>query len=156
MKKIVLVLSIVLLLVSCSSDSNNSTSTSSSTPGLFKLSFKLDGVLYQWSGDLYDQAGQNYYDKSRATLRLTKNNLRVYILFPNSSTGNFIINNSTYKVSSMSIIFDYTNLDFDEYITDGAITNNMNVNVSSISTDTNPLNPGKTTGTFSGTNPRSP
>ncbi len=42
-------------------------------------------------------------------------------------------------------------MNFDTYETSGTIVSSMNVNVSSISTDTNPLNPGKTTGTFSGT-----
>jgi hypothetical protein len=51
----------------------------------------------------------------------------------------------------MMVIFQYTNMNFDTYETSGTIVSSMNVNVSSISTDTNPLNPGKTTGTFSGT-----
>jgi hypothetical protein len=147
MKKIILVLTIGLLFLSCSSPSNDSSSSSS----VYKWSFKLDGVLYEWSGGLYDQAGQNYYRKGQAKLLLTKENLSVNILFPNSSTGNFIINNSTWQSSNMMIIFQYTNMDFDIYETSGSIENTMNVNVSSISTDTNPLNPGKTTGTFSGT-----
>ena len=147
MKKIILLLTIGLLFLSCSSPFNDLSSSSS----VYKWSFKLDGVLYQWSGGLYDQAGQNYYRKGQAKLLLTKDNLSVHILFPNSSTGNFTIDNSIGQSSNMMIIFQYTNMDFDIYEISGSIENTMNVNVSSISTDTNPLNPGKTTGTFSGT-----
>jgi hypothetical protein len=138
------------MLQSCTSVSNENNDLSSSS-NVYKWSFKLDGVLHEWSGGLYDQAGQNYYRKGQAKLLLTKENLSVTILFPNSSTGNFIINNSTWQSSNMMIIFQYTNMNFDIYETSGSIENTMNVNVSSISTDTNPLNPGKTIGTFSGT-----
>ena len=145
MKFFLLLLIIGLLFISCSIPSPDSSSS------VYMWSFKLDGVLHQWSGGIYDQAAQNYYDKSQAKLQLIKDNLRVSILFPNSSTGNFIIDNSTGQSSSMMVIFQYTNMNFDIYETSGSIENTMNVNVSSISTDTNPLNPGKTTGTFSGT-----
>ncbi len=52
------------MLQSCTSE-NNENNDSSSSPSVYKWSFKLDGVLYEWSGGLYDQAGQkvreNYY-----------------------------------------------------------------------------------------------
>jgi hypothetical protein len=50
-----------------------------------------------------------------------------------------------------SLIFKYTNIDFDIY---GGFDSSMNVNISSLSNVTfysNPSNPGKVIGTFSGT-----
>jgi hypothetical protein len=149
MKKIILVLTIGLLFLSCSSSPNDSSSSSS----VYKWSFKLDGVLYKWkSGEsIYDDAF-NHYKSGNSVLKLQKDNLSVSILFPNSSTGNFIINNSTWQSSSMKIFFQYTNLNIDIYRTDGgAVANTMNVNVSSLSINSGSLNPGKAIGTFSGT-----
>lgn len=147
MKKCILVLTIGILLLSCSNISDNTSST-----GSYKWSFKLDGVLYKWkSGEsTYDDAF-NYYNSGNSVLKLQKDNLSVSILFPNSSTGNFIINNSSWQNSSMTIFFRYTNLDIDIYRTDGVVDNTMNVNVSSLNINSDPLNPGKAIGTFSGT-----
>ena len=94
MKKIVLVLSIVLLLASCSSDSNNSTSPSSSTSGVYKWSFKLDGVLYQWSSQTEEFYGGAQY--SSGNVLLTKNTVATLdISLTSVSTGNFTCNNSS-------------------------------------------------------------
>jgi hypothetical protein len=75
MKFFLLLLIIGLLFISCSIPSPDSSSS------VYMWSFKLDGVLHQWSGGIYDQAAQNYYDKSQAKLQLIKDNLRVSILF---------------------------------------------------------------------------
>jgi hypothetical protein len=159
MKKIILVLTIGLLFISCSSDSNNSTSL-----GLYKWRCKINGVLYEWEGNHltgggpYAVGGQSTY--SMGSLALQKLNsgttngsgITVSAQFPNNTTGNFVCNSS----QPFSII-----------ITDGNPQNpqgtisystqfggTMNVNITSISNDsfvTNPQNPGKVIGTFSGT-----
>ena len=53
MKKIILLLTLGLFFLSCSSDSSDSSGSggSPSSSGTYKWSFKLDGVLYQWSGN---------------------------------------------------------------------------------------------------------
>ena len=144
MKKIVLVLSIVLLLVSCSSDSNNS--SSSSTSGVYKWSFKLDGVLYQWSSQTDQFNGGAQY--SSGDVLLTKNTVATLnISLKSVSTGNFTCNNSSGSSLSIGIVEGVG-----EYGTSYGGT--MNVNISSLSSNTlnsNPLNPGKVIGTFTGT-----
>jgi hypothetical protein len=147
MKKIVFLLSIVLLFTSCSNISDSPSSSS-----VYKWQFKLDGVLYKWESedDIIEDAFNNYKSGNRQ-LKLQKDNLSVSITFPNSSTGNFIIDDSTWQSSSMYIFFRYTNLDIDIYRTDGGTDNTMSVNVSHLSINSDLLNPGKAIGTFSGT-----
>ena len=159
MKKIILVLSIVLLLASCSSDSNNSPSPSSSNSGVYKWSFKLDGVLYQWQGTLQNPGdGGGFYGSTNnlGQLGLTADlgSLTLSINFPNVSTGTFSFNSSSPGITGVLLIFqDLTNpIPITSYDTSNGGT--MNVNVTSISSNTiatNPTNPGKVIGTFSGT-----
>jgi hypothetical protein len=147
MKKIILLLSIILL-VSCSSDSNNSPSPSSSNSGVYKWSFKLDGVLYQWSGSLTDpnSNGGSQYFSGNVSLSKTME-VTVNIDLPTVSTGNFTCNSSSNSSFSIGIVEGVG-----EYRTSYGGT--MNVNISSLSSNTfstNPANPGKVIGTFSGT-----
>ena len=153
MKKIILGLTIGLLLISCSSSSSDSSSS-----GAYRWQFKLNGVLYQWSGSLQDPdgGGGNYVVSSGMnTLVLTKTTpqpISVGIQFPTASTGNFTFNSSSPGSLGMSIIIQNQNLTSDSYLT--GLGGSMNVNISSLSSTTlltNPTNPGKVIGTFSGT-----
>ena len=153
MKKIILGLTIGLLFISCSSSSSDS-----SASGVYKWSFKLDGVLYQWSGSLQDpgDGGGNYVVSSGMnTVILTKNTpqpMSVSIYFPTASTGNFTFNSSSPQSLGLNIIIQNPNLTSDSYMT--GLGGSMNVNISSLSSTTlvtNPTNPGKVIGTFSGT-----
>jgi hypothetical protein len=148
MKKIILVLTIGLLLLSCSSDSNSSTSS-----GLYKWSFKLDGVLYQWSGNQLtgDSSGASTFAGSNFAGVSNGNPLvSLTIAFPNVSTGNFTFNSSTTSYVQIGIVTNSTSSS--QYIT--TLGGTINVNISSLSSNTfvtNPSNPGKVIGTFSGT-----
>ena len=160
MKKIILVLSIALLLVSCSSDSNNS--SSSSTSGVYKWGFKLDGVVYQWEGNQpagggTAAGGQATYSTNSLVLNKTNSsgllNISVGIIFPTTSTGNFVFNSSSSSQTQFNLTVINDNQESYEYygIDDGVT---MNVNISSLSNVTfltNPTNPGKVIGTFFGT-----
>lgn len=148
MKKIILALTIGFLLVSCSNIPDNSSSTS-----VYKWQFKLDGVLYKWkSGDSVLEDALNNYKSGNSLLSLKKGNLSLFISFPYSSTGNFVMNYSTWQSSVMTIMFEYTNMDFDIYETNGGNEDtNMNVNISYLNINDDPLNPGKAVGTFAGT-----
>ena len=154
MKKIILVLTIGLLFLSCSRSSNDSSLSS----GVYKWSFKLDGVLYQWQGTLQNPGdGSGQYGTANNTGELsliTNNNLTLIIYFPNVSTGTFTFNSSSPGVAGVSLIFqDFGNsIPLTTYDTSAGGT--MNVNVTSLSSNsitTNPTNPGKVIGTFSGT-----
>ena len=145
MKKIILGLIIGLLLISCSNILNDV-----SKPEVYKWQFKLDGVLYQWSGGLYDEAGRNSYHSSSKKLQLAKNNMTITILFPNASTGNFTFVSPS--SNDMTLLFQYTNMDWDIYDTHSRGIMNVNVSyLSPTSYESNPSNPGKVKGTFSGT-----
>lgn len=154
MKKIILGLTIGLLLISCSSSSSDSSSS-----GAYRWQFKLNGVLYQWSGSLQDPGGGggNYVvGGGMNTLVLTKTTpqqMSVSIVFPTASTGNFTFNSSSPGSLGMSIIIQNpNNFTSDSYLT--GLGGSMNVNISSLSSTTlltNPTNPGKVIGTFSGT-----
>ena len=145
MKKIILVLTIGLLFLSCSSSSNDSSSSS----GVYKWSFKLDGVLYQWSGNsLTDPNSNGMSQYFSGDVSLTKT-MEVTASFALSSvsTGNFICNSSSNSSFNIGIVEGVQ-----EYRTSYGGT--MNVNISSLSSNTffsNPMNPGKVIGTFSGT-----
>lgn len=147
MKKNIITIIVSLILISCSSSSND---LNESTSQSYNWHFKLNGVLYQWSGGLYDQAGKNKYTIGSKKLNLVKDNLNMIILFPNASTGNFTFNSSS--SNGVSLYFQYTSMNWDTYSSiDGG---SMTVNVSSISSDSyssNHSNPGKVIGTFSGT-----
>ena len=150
MKKIILGLTIGLLLISCSSSSSDS-----SASGVNKWQFKLDGVLYQWTETPQDGGGNYVVSNGSNTLVLTKNTspvLSVSIYFPTASTGNFTFNSSSPQSLGLNIIIQNPNLTSDSYMT--GLGGSMNVNISSLSSTTlvtNPTNPGKVIGTFSGT-----
>lgn len=151
MKKIIIIIIILLVLSSCTNSSNESNNLNESTSQSYNWHFKLNGVLYQWSGSLFDEAGQNHYEVGSKKLNLVKGNLNMIILFPNASTGNFTFNSSS--SSSVSLYFFYTSTSWDSYSSHSSDAI-MNVNVSSISSNSygsNPSNPGKVVGTFSGT-----
>ena len=138
MKKIILGLTIGLLLISCSSSSSDSSSS-----GTYRWKFKLNGVLYENSGSLQETVGNYVVGGGMNTLVLVKTipqQISVSIVFPTASTGNFTFNSSSPGSLGMSIIT--------------ALGGSMNVNISSLSSTTlltNPTNPGKVIGTFSGT-----
>ena len=152
MKKIILLLTVRLLLISCSSSSNDSSSS-----GVYKWSFKLDGVLYQWQGTLQNtEGGVGNYNviNNKGMLSLTNDSpqITIGVQFPSSSTGNFIFNSSSPSSQGFNLLIQNQNLTFNTY--DSSFGGTMNVNVASISTNTistNPTNPGKVIGTFSGT-----
>ena len=149
MRKIILGLTIGLLLISCSSDSNNSSSSS----GVYKWQFKLDGVLYQWSGNQLtgDSSGASTYAGRNFTGASNGNPMvSLVIAFPSVSTGNFTFNSSTTSYVQIGIVSNLTTSS--NYITTSGGT--INVNISTLSPNTfttNPNNPGKVIGTFSGT-----
>ena len=154
MKKIILVLTIGLLFLSCSRPSNDSSPSS----GVYKWSFKLDGVLYQWQGTLQnpgDGSGQYGTANNTGVLSLiANNNLTLSIYFPNVSTGTFTFNSSSSGIDGFLLAFqDFANpIPITTYDTSNGGT--MNVTITSLSSNsitTNLTNPGKVIGTFSGT-----
>jgi hypothetical protein len=144
MKKLFLVLTIGLLFFSCSSDSSDSSSS-----GVYKWSFKLDGVLYEWSGSLTDPNSGGLSQYSAGSVLLNKNMVvSVSINLSSISTGNFICNSTSSSSIGIGILEGIQDLDTSRS------GSNMSVNISSLSSNTfssNPLNPGKVIGTFSGT-----
>lgn len=144
MKKLFLVLTIGLLFFSCSSDSSDSSSS-----GVYKWSFKLDGVLYEWSGSLTDPNSGGLAQYSAGSVLLNKSMVvSVSINLSSISTGNFICNSTSSSSIGIGIVEGIQDLDTSRS------GSNMNVNISSLSSNTfssNPLNPGKVIGTFSGT-----
>ncbi len=145
MKKI-LMLFFSILLLSCSNIPD-----SSSSSRVNKWEFRLDGVLYKGSESLFFD-GYNSYKTSRGVLCLGKSRLTVLIAFPKSSTGNFIINGSS-GINNFEIIFDHTTSVFSPDVDTYECTANhtMNVNVSTLSVNSDVRNPGIAIGTFSGT-----
>jgi hypothetical protein len=137
-----------LLLISCSSSSSDS-----SASGVNKWQFKLDGVLYQWSGNQLtgDSSGTSSYSGSNFAGSSNGNPMvALVIAFPNVSTGNFTFNSSTSSYVQIGIVTNSTTSS--NYMTTSGGT--INVNISSLSSNTfvdNPSNPGKVIGTFSGT-----
>jgi len=156
MKKIIFVFTIGLLLISCSSDSN-----SSSSSGVYKWSFKLGGVLYQWEGNQLtnpNSGGSAAYGANASGLTLNKNSnnlqnsVTVNVIFPTATTGNFVFNSNSPGLENFVIVLLENNQIIGQY--SSALGGSMNVNVSSLSPNTivsNPNNPGKVIGTFSGT-----
>ncbi len=148
MKKIILVLTIGLLFISCSSSSDDSSSS-----GLYKWQFKLDGVLYQWEGTLLnpgDGGGSYNSINNEGFLTLVKTNpsISLIIQFPNVATGTSTFNSSSPSTEGFSLILS------GGAFYDTSFGGSMNVNITSLSSTTqatNPTNPGKVIGTFSGT-----
>ena len=149
MKKIILGLTIGLLLISCSSSSNDSASSS----GVYKWSFKLDGVLYQWSGNQLtgDSSGASTFSGNNFAGASNSNpTVSIAIVFPNASTGNFTFNGSASSYVQLGIVTNTSSSVVCSTTSGGTI----NVNISTFSPNTfttNPNNPGKVIGTFSGT-----
>jgi hypothetical protein len=149
MKKIILGLTIGLLIISCSSSDDNSSSLS----GVYKWQFKLNGVLYQWEGTfLNPQDGGGSYNsinnKGFLTLVKTTPSVSLFIDFPNVVAGTSTFNSSSPETEGFLLILP------DGASYDTSFGGSMNVNITSLSSTTqvtNPLNPGKVIGTFSGT-----
>ena len=139
MKKIILGLTIGLLLISCSSDS-------SSASNVFKWKFKIDGVLYQWSGNQLTNPEVGGCSLSNSLLAMQDSSGTV------SAGGQFpSISNGTFTMMEPNNVFTVS-IDNVPYVTiDGAT---ISITVTSLSPNTlasNPTNPGKVIGTFSGT-----
>jgi hypothetical protein len=154
MKKLILLMILGLIFSSCSS-----TEEESSASGLYKWSFKLDGVLYEWQGNYLTNTngGTASYSDNLLFLQYSKptinngevNLVRLLTAFSTVSTGNFIFNSST---NPFVININRTNQQDEEYSTSNGGT--INVNVSALSNDTkltNSESPCKVIGTFSGT-----
>ena len=138
-----------LLLISCSKSSSDEASKSNS--GVYKWQFKLDGVLYQWSGNqLTDPYSGGVATFAGNNLVLQNNSIvSIAMTFPSISTGNFTFSGKS--GSPLTINFVNQGIAGLYSTSDGGT---MNVTVSSLSTNTfvsNPTNPGKVIGSFSGT-----
>ena len=137
-------------------DPTNANNTTSSS-GIYKWSFKLDGVLYQWEGTLQNLGnGGGTFNalNNKGILSLTRNSplLAINIQFPSLSTGNFTFNSSSPATEGFTFIKQNQNLTSETFTP--AFGGTMNVNISSLSPITlaaNPTNPGKVVGAFSGT-----
>ncbi len=172
MKNCRLVIGLFLILTACFFTScenepiDSAIQTSNTTPGnvnsaIYKWRFKLDGVLYEWEGNHIlnpNSGGQSTYSINSIALQKTNSNnfpiLTLSMIFPTTSTGNFVFNSTNSSTSNaFQIIFTNSNTNIDNlYSTSSGGT--MNVNISSLSNVTlysNPSNPGKVIGTFSGT-----
>jgi hypothetical protein len=157
MKKIILVLTIGLLFLSCSSDSDSSTSS-----GLYKWRCKIDGVLYEWEGNhltnpgaVLGAGGQSTYAVGSLALQIINSaiaGITVSAQMPDNTTGNFVFNSS--QPFNISITDGNPQNPQGSILYSTQFGGTMNVNITSISNDsfaTNPQNPGKVIGTFSGT-----
>jgi hypothetical protein len=169
MKKIsVVLLSLfAFLVISCENEpidpalQVNNGSSNNVNAAIYKWRFKLDGVLYEWEGNHIinpNSGGQSTYSINSIALQKTNSNnfpiLTVSMIFPSTSTGNFVFNSSNSSTTNaFQITFINSNSSIDNlYSTTSGGT--MNVNISSLSNVTlysNPTNPGKVIGTFSGT-----
>jgi hypothetical protein len=160
MKKTILGLIMGLLLISCSSSSSDEATASSS--GLYKWRCKIDGVLYEWEGNhltgggAFAAGGQSTYAVGALALQIVNSATDVITVsaqLPNNTTGNFVFNSKQpFNIIIANGIPDLQNPQGIMYSTQFGGT--MNVNIISISNDsfaTNPQNPGKVIGTFSGT-----
>ena len=173
MKRIIfLILAISLIVCSCSnepvdpavansinnSNSNSSSGNTNSNSGVYMWKFKLNGVLYQWSGNhltgggVIAAGGQATYSVNAIALQKTNSSgspiLSVTMTFSTSSTGNFVFSSTGFNITLLNDAQQPTGM----YTTGSGAT--MNVNISSLSNITftsNPTNPGKVIGTFSGT-----
>ena len=146
MKKLIFAL-LAGILLSCSNDSSNSSS------GTIKWKFKMDGVLYEWSGNYpYSQtSGQSSYlgeptntpTISLASPIISSGNRQVGLTFTfsNESTGTSIIDDSV-EGNSASLVINGQDL-YSTYPNLGEIT----LNVTQVASSTN----GITKGNFSGT-----
>jgi hypothetical protein len=129
-----------------------------SSSGIYKWSFKLDGVLYEWSGNHItnpNSGGQATYSGNAIALqKMNSNNMPIIsvgITFPTTTTGDFVFSSSASQGFSITFLTDAQQLQSMYSVAAGGT---MNVNISSLSPNTlyaNPTNPGKVIGTFSGT-----
>ncbi len=140
-----------LLLISCSKSSSDE--AAASTSGVYKWQFKLNGVLYKREGTLLNPVGSYNSVNNEGFLALVDNSQMISLIihFPNVAKGTFTFNSSSSSTEGFTLIIPGGVL-FDTY--DTFWGGSMNVNITSLSSTTqvtNPLNPGKVIGTFSGT-----
>jgi hypothetical protein len=143
MRKSFLLFIVSIVFLSCITDDDTSSYDS------YKWKFKLDGVLYEWSGDyFYDFAsGYSKYSSSEKSLTFVRNpgSLNNYvwvdITLPENGTGNYTLNNS--DSFFVEIFSNFSSIEY-SVLSGGT----MNVSITSFS---NSSNGGKVKGTFSGT-----
>jgi hypothetical protein len=170
MKKIsVVLLSLfAFLVISCENEpidpalQVNNSSSNNVNAAIYKWKCKIDGVLYEWEGNhltnqgaVIGAGGQATY--AAGTLALQKVNsasagITITAQMPNNTSGNFVFNSSQpFNI----VISDGNPLNPQGsifYSTQFTGTINMNIaSISNVSFATNPQNPGKVIGTFSGT-----
>jgi hypothetical protein len=87
------------ILASQVSNSSSSSESNDITTSIYKWSFKLDGVLYEWQGNHIlnsNSGGQSTYSINSIALQETNSSnlpvITVSMIFPSTSTGNFIFN----------------------------------------------------------------
>ncbi|WP_396142579.1 hypothetical protein [Flavobacterium sp.] len=155
-------IAISFVLNSCSNEpidpAIDPSANNSSSSGIYKWSFKLDGVLYEWSGNHItnpNSDGQSTYSGSAIALQQINSNrtpiITVAMNFPSVSTGDFVFSSSASQGFSITFLTDTQQMQSMYSVAAGGT---MNVNISSLSANTlyaNPTNPGKVIGTFSGT-----
>ena len=146
MKKIILGLTIGLLLISCSSSDGNSSNSS----GNFMWRCKINGVLYEWSGN-----EEENFSEGASLVLFNSNSLRLmnddFLIspsnFPSISPGNYTFSQS----SGMSCIATFGG---ETYATGGWLGGVINFTITSVTpytSDTFDSITNKISGTFSGT-----
>ena len=95
MKKIILGLTIGLLLISCSSSDSNSSNSS----GNFMWRCKINGVLYEWSGNEEENFSEGASVDFTNSLILKNNDLMISPtnFLQNNSPGNYTFSQSSGK-----------------------------------------------------------
>jgi hypothetical protein len=144
------------------SSNNNSSSNQDSGPGIYTWSCKIDGKSYSWSG-AYPAAGSS---KAQATFTASSaqsilglddgNSCSISLIFSNvaSAPASYNVNFNSLSqgfTATLSLMSSSTNISLFGIGMNGG---DMTVNVDSYSSATyasNPANPGKVKGTFSGT-----
>jgi hypothetical protein len=142
MKKIILVLTIGLLLISCSSSDGNSSNSS----GNFMWRCKINGVLYEWSGNEEENFSQGASIDFTNSLILKNNDLMI-------SPTNFLQNNSpgNYTFSQSSGKYCVATFFGESYSSYGGSMNFIITSVTPYTSQTYDVISRKLTGTFSGT-----
>ncbi len=142
MKKIILGLTIGLLLISCSSSDDNSSNSS----GNFMWRCKINGVLYEWSGNEEENFSQGASIDFTNSLILKNNDLMI-------SPTNFLQNNSpgNYTFSQSSGKYCVATFFGESYSSYGGSMNFIVTSVTPYTSQTYDVISRKLTGTFSGT-----
>ena len=147
MKKLIFAL-LAGILLSCSNDSSDNSSS-----GTIKWRFKVDGVLYEWSGNYppTQTSGQCIYSGEPLSVPIVsmsspiissgKRQVMLTFIFPNESTGPHIMDGSSNE-NSAALIINGSEL-YSTYPEFGQI----NLNITQMASVTG----GITKGTFSGT-----